>query len=332
MRFLGIVALLLGLALGARADSLNTVVLAVEDRGDIERQQALQQGLKQMLVRLSGKQQVLEQPVTGQALGQLDRWVTRYDYDGDNLVVRYDTRGLMDFMAAEGAPVWGFPRPQVLIWLVEQGAGRGDLVAGEHDLREQLVSEARRRGLSLVVPEWDSQDRNAVTVADIRGRFDSQLLSASDRYPHELVVAAVLYEGSPTTVSWRVLQGGKTLDQGREDSASAEQAVTTLVDAITDQLAQRYAVISSASQRLTLLEVEQVETLGDWRQLRDYLAALSGMRAVSLVQASDQSVTFGLDFGASDAQLRSLLELSRQLRPCPDEAVAGPQWRYCWRS
>mgnify|MGYP003146491344 FL=1 len=182
------------------------------------------------------------------------------------------------------------------------------------------------------MPEWDSQDRNAVTVADVRGRFDNQLLSASDRYPHELVVAAVLYEGSPATVSWRVLQGKKTLDQGREKSASAEQAVTTLVDAVTDQLAQRYAVASSASERLTLLEVEQVETLADWHQLQAFLAGLSGMRAVSLVQTTDQGVTFGLDFGASDSQLRSLLELSRQLRPCPDESVAGPQWRYCWRS
>lgn len=332
MRFLGIVALLLGLALGARADSLDTVALAVEGRGETERQQALQQGLKDMLVRLSGKQQVLDQPVTELALAQIDRWVTRYDYAGDQLVARYDTHGLMDFMAAEGAPVWGFPRPQVLIWLVEQGPGRGDMVAGEHELREQLLSEARRRGLSLVVPEWDSQDRNAVTVADVRGRFDSQLLSASNRYPHQLVVAAVLYEGSPTTVSWRVLQGEKTLDQGREESASVEQAVTTLVDGVADQLARRYAVASSASERLTLLEVEQVETLADWHQLQGFLEGLSGMRAVSLVQASHQVVTFGLDFGASDTQLRSLLELSRQLRPCPDETVAGPQWRYCWRS
>lgn len=332
MRFLGMVALLLGLALVAQAESLNTVELTVESRGEAQRQQALQQGLKDMLVRLSGKQQVLEQPVLEQALAQLDRWVTRYDYDGDQLMVRYDTRGLMDFMAAAGAPVWGFPRPKVLIWLVEQGAGSGDMVAGEHELRDHLVGEARRRGLSLVVPEWDSQDRNAVTVADVRGRFDNQLLSASDRYPHELVVAAVLYEGSPATVSWRVLQGKKTLDQGREKSASAEQAVTTLVDAVTDQLAQRYAVASSASERLTLLEVEQVETLADWHQLQAFLAGLSGMRAVSLVQTTDQGVTFGLDFGASDSQLRSLLELSRQLRPCPDESVAGPQWRYCWRS
>ena len=75
-----------------------------------------------------------------------------------------------------------------------------------------------------------------------------------------------------------------------------------------------------------------METLADWHQLQAFLAGLSGMRAVSLVQTTDQGVTFGLDFGASDSQLRSLLELSRQLRPCPDESVAGPQWRYCWRS
>ncbi len=63
MRFLGMVALLLGLALVAQAESLNTVELTVESRGEAQRQQALQQGLKDMLVRLSGKQQVLEQPV-----------------------------------------------------------------------------------------------------------------------------------------------------------------------------------------------------------------------------------------------------------------------------
>ena len=75
MRFLGMVALLLGLALVAQAESLNTVALTVESRGEAQRQQALQQGLKDMLVRLSGKQQVLEQPVLEQALAQLDRWV-----------------------------------------------------------------------------------------------------------------------------------------------------------------------------------------------------------------------------------------------------------------
>lgn len=332
MRFLGIVALLLGLALGARADSLDTVALAVEGRGAIERQQALQQGLKDMLVRLSGNQQVLTQPVTERALAQIDRWVSRYDYAGDQLVARYDTRGLMDFMESEGAPVWGFPRPKILIWLVEQGAGRGDMVAGDHGLREHLLDEARRRGLSLVIPEWDSKDRNAITVADIRGRFDGRLLSASRRYSHQLVVAAVLYEGSPATVSWRVRQGGATLDQGREQSESTRQAVTTLVNAVADQLAQRYAVASTSAERQTLLEVKQVENLGDWRELQGFLEGLSGMRSASLVQTSEQGLTYRLDFAASDAQLRSLLELSRQLRPCPDEAVAGPQWRYCWRS
>lgn len=331
MRFVGIVALVLGIVLAAGADSLDTVAVAVESRGETERQQALQEGLQEMLVRLSGKEQVLDQPVTGAALKQLDRWVTRYDYSGDQLKARYDTRGLMDFMAGEGVPVWGFPRPKVLIWLVDQGTGRGEMVAANHGLRERLIDEARRRGLTLVVPEWDDQDRNALTVADVRGRFDRQLLSASDRYPHELVVAAVLYQGSPATVSWRILQGEKTLDQGREEAASGEQAVITLVDSVTEQLSRRYAVASSASEQWTQLNVEEVDTLADWTALERFLSGLSGMAAVSMVEVSGRSVTFGLDFGASDAQLRSLLELNRQLRSCPDQAVAGPQWRYCWQ-
>ena len=77
--------------------------------------------------------------------------------------------------------------------------------------------------------------------------------------------------------------------------------------------------------------VDQVDQLQDWFTLQQFLAGLSGMRRASLVQASGTTLTFGLDFSASDEQLRNLLELSPQLRACPDPAVAGPQWHYCWR-
>ena len=50
-----------------------------------------------------------------------------------------------------------------------------------------------------------------------------------------------------------------------------------------------------------------------------------------LIQVSDASLVYALDFAADDSQLRDLLELSSSLRPCPDPAVPGPQWLYCWQ-
>ena len=129
-----------------------------------------------------------------------------------------------------------------LLWLVEQGAGRGEMVVDGHPLYAQLVAQAQRRGLTLVIPKWDSEDLGRLNVADIRGRFDQQLRDASSRYPHELIAAAVLYQGEPATVSWRVLKDKSTLEDGREKTENDEEAVTALIDRVTDQLAARYAV------------------------------------------------------------------------------------------
>ena len=335
MRFVGWLALVAGFVLSVTgpvlANALDTVSIAVEDRSEAAQQQALKEGLDQVLVRLAGKKAVLDMPVAPAAAEQLDRWVTRYDYQGDDLVARYDVQGLMEFMAGQGAPVWGLPRPRLLVWLVDQGAGKGEMVNADHPLYAPVQEEAARRGLNLTFPQWDATDRRALTVADVRGRFDSQLLEASRRYPHEMIVSAVLYRGGDASVSWRVLQDQKNLEQGREQSGDASQAVTALVDAVADSLADRFAVTGAVTEQRTLLVVNQVASLADWKALRDYLSGLSGMRRVSLVQVSGDSVTYGLDFAASDEQLRSLLGLSGQLRACPEANVPGPQWRYCWR-
>ncbi|KGD66431.1 hypothetical protein Y5S_00098 [Alcanivorax nanhaiticus] len=329
-QWLAAVLMLLGVQM-AMAGTLDTVEIAVEDRTPEVQQQALSEALNQVLVRLSGKASVLELPVAEEAAQQLDRWVIRRDYRDGMLVARFDIRSLMDFLSSRRAPVWGVPRPRVLVWLVDQGTGKGSMVNPQHPDFLMLEREADRRGLDLVLPEWDGQDRGALAVADIRGRFDNQILDASARYPHEMVLAAVLYSGSPATVSWRVLQGRKTLDDGRLKAESTEQAIGDLVDAVTDQLADRFAVAGGAADQRTLLTVDAVGSLGDWKSLRDFLAGLSGVQAVSLVQVSGDSLIYGLDFSGSDAQLRDLLSLSSSLTPCPDEAVAGPQWHYCWR-
>ena len=74
----------------------------VDGRGDAQRQDALAEGLEQMLVRLSGQRDVLNEAVASKAASRLDRWVTRYDYntldDGSSaLQARYGREWLDGF-------------------------------------------------------------------------------------------------------------------------------------------------------------------------------------------------------------------------------------------
>ena len=110
-----------------------------------------------------------------------------------------------------------------------------------------------------------------------------------------------------------------------------KRQVTALIDNVTDQLAERYGVKGEMTDLRTLLVVDEVDQLQDWFALQQFLGGLSGMRRASLEQVSATTLTFRLDFSASDEQLRNLLELSPRLQACPDAVVSGPQWHYCWR-
>ena len=67
MRFIGLLAVLLGWSLLAQAESLDTVQVPVDGRGDAQRQDALAEGLEQMLVRLS----------VGSGMYSMRRWPVR---------------------------------------------------------------------------------------------------------------------------------------------------------------------------------------------------------------------------------------------------------------
>ena len=108
--------LLLGMH-SVMAGTLDTVSVAVENRTPEEEARALGEALEQLLVRLSGKPSVLDMPVAAEAAEQQGRWVLRQDYRDGQLVVRFDTAGLMDFLSSRGAPVWGVPRPRILVTL-----------------------------------------------------------------------------------------------------------------------------------------------------------------------------------------------------------------------
>lgn len=313
------------------AASLDTVEVPIASRSADERQIAFEQGLNEILVRLSGSDSVLASPAAQAASEKLDRWITRYHYQQGAVVVRFDVKGLMALLAEQQAPVWGLPRPRLLVWLVDQNRGHGAMLTAQHPQFSTLQAEAQRRGLSLVLPEWDAQDQQALSTADIRGRFDEPLLAASRRYPHEMIVSGVIYRGANTSVSWRVLRNQKNLEQGRVEQLEIGEALSVLVDDITDRLAARYAVTGSAVATTTVLEVNNVDALAKWKLLQDFFSGLSGMQQVSLLQVSGQTLTYGLDFAASDEQLRSLIDLSRHLTACPDETSLAPQWRYCWQ-
>ncbi|MBM7334341.1 MAG: DUF2066 domain-containing protein [Alcanivorax sp.] len=353
-------------AWAAEAGQVSVPLRGDAPQGDEARRDALQRGLETVITRLTGRDRVAELPGVAQALAQPQRWVLRYSYeDGEPPRLRavFDERALTRYLADQGTPVWGGERPPVLVWLVTEGTGRGDLVTAGDPLAERLRAAAGRRGVSLVLPEWDQRDRDVVAVADVRGRFDGPVLQASRRYDTDWVATGVLYGGASTTLNWRLLDHGDQVAGQRASAADTDAALDAFVGALADQIAERYSLggerggdqgngdaASGASDGGVtpppvftgdaptgdvlirddrVVTVRGVRTLKQWHDLYRALADSGPLRGVALRVVSDDRVQFELDFSGGRAQLERLMAGVAGLTACGD--AAAPPLTYCLR-
>ncbi|MFP1679829.1 DUF2066 domain-containing protein [Alloalcanivorax sp. C16-2] len=333
-------------AWAAEAGQVSVPLQGDQPRGDEARQAALRQGLETVITRLTGRDRVAELPGVAEALADPRRWLSRYSYEAGEpprLSALFDDRALTRYLADHGAPVWGGSQPPVLVWLVTEGTGRGDLVTGGDPLARRLEQVAERRGLSLVLPEGDQRDRDTVTVADVRGRFDGPVLQASRRYDTAWVATAVLYDGAASTLNWRLLHDGEAVAGERARADGTDAALDDFIAALSDQMAERYAVGGDEPESTApdtaggdillrddrVITVRGVDTLGAWHRLYQELADLGPVRKVALRVVSDDRVQFELAFSGDRAELARLVASLDAVRDCGDPTA--PPLTYCLR-
>lgn len=343
-----LVVIALATPLAAGAFEPGKVTLPVADRTADERAEVLADGLRRVLIRLTGMRHPEDSPSVA-ALLEADpaRWVLQYSYvapassggpeesdknvenqAGDEpamlLSARFDVAGLSERLAEVGAPVWGTERPSVLLWVVEQGPGRGEFL-GRDDRGEEidvLRETAADRGLPIILPRLDGTDRGHVRPADVRGLFDDPVMEASQRYEAGLVATAVLYRGSAPHLRWRIFEQGRQVRQGDIARAGGETALLAeLVHRLADYVAGLYAVRSGSGRAVTL-RIRELSDLADWKAAHDHLTGLAGMQALHVQQLEGTTATFSGRFAGNPEQLDRLIRLQPALRGCPD--VAAP--------
>lgn len=316
------VPLMLSVLAGADEPKLGFAEVPVADRSTGARADALAQGLDQVLVRLTGSRHLEVIQGLESVRNKPSRWAQQYSYGQDEegaatLSTRFDVTGLLSAMQSAGVPVWGQARPDVLVWMVIQRPGAGQMVAREmvDPAAQALQRGGQARGLPLLLPLMDDQDRASVSVADIRGHFDNVVRKASERYQAPLRLSAVLYTGSRPQIRWRLFRGTELLDSGELTAADESEAVTIMIDRIADRMASVYVILSGAGEALAL-SVQGVKTLKQWNVLQDFISNLTGVEDVRLVQLEGSLARFNITFSGSIGQLQRLLALQQGLSPC----------------
>ncbi len=295
----------------ARMDGLYEAEVAFE--GD--RPAAFRAALGEVLVRITGRRDAATMPGLEPLLAGASAYVQQFRQPAPGrLWAAFDGDGLSRELARLGQPVWGAERPATLVWLaVDAGGGQrfvlaSDAEPGEDEaLRHELLGAARGRGLPLVLPLVDAEDRASVSFAEVWGGFDDAILSAAARYGADGVLVGRLVAGDPHRARW-TLHAADTTERWTGGIGESVQR-------LADRYAARFAVIGSSEARAVRLAVSGVESIEDYGRVSQFLAGLTAVEALGVETVEGDRVVFRVALRGEPAALDEAVRLGGLLRP-----------------
>ena len=225
---------------GARAaegDALLEVDQPLAGHGAAEQQVALQEALRRVLVRLSGRQDMGRSAGMLRAFAEPHRYAAKMAFAvtgaGEVLRVQFARPALESLLKSAGLPLWSARRPTLVLWLLTDAPRRGVIGRNSSDgLLAALRAEARERGLPLVVPLGDAGEAGTVTTA-VDAKVFTPVAAVSGRYGSQVaLVGRVRNAGGGRDGQWWLIDPFSTQNIVLSGATTADQASAAIEWAI----------------------------------------------------------------------------------------------------
>lgn len=199
MPTISVIFLLLAFGQQANASTLhevNVVAVAVDDQSASARRSALNAAFRQVVLKMSGDRTKYNSRLLRNYAA--NEYLKAYQYEMNNsqleYVATFDTAKLQQLLRLLALPIWEARRPDSILWLsVDVKDAQNDHILSESEetqLTEVIDTTSLQRGIDIVLPLMDIEDRTAVTGYDVEGRFMTPVLLASQRYAINHVIVA----------------------------------------------------------------------------------------------------------------------------------------------
>ncbi len=291
------------------------------------------EGMKEVIVRVSGDRNATSNPVVQKALKQNSQYLSQISYgqlaDQPTLRMGFSAPHIRSLLSQAQLPVWPATRANLLVWLVEETASDRSIV-WEHSPSETLSGinqQANKRGLPLTLPIGDFDDITGVEVSDLWGGFAQPVGHASQRYPVDAVLVVrsqgnslrwTLYDQAPATI-------GITRQAPISGSNNGADAADKMVNQISDYYAKKSAVVvASESSESVKVRFTELNDAVSFFTLENGLKKLSSVASLDILKIQGNQVTFNVHLLSSQQEFEQ--EVLRtapvaQLESIANEAV-----------
>ncbi|MDH5182899.1 MAG: DUF2066 domain-containing protein [Gammaproteobacteria bacterium] len=331
------------LSLAVEVKDLHVVEIPVADQTRKSRVEAYRTALAEVLLRYSGRGDVMFNPNTLAAMSEAHSFVKSYRYrkldlqqaqekglEGEQLVlwVEMYPRSIKRLLRDNGLPIWGQVRPGMLSWVVlEQGGSRELLgAASSHPGLDIIRQQAAFRGQPLQFPLLDLVDKAAVNVSDVWGGFGDAVRQASLRYGDDVVFYGRIYSSGDHrwNADWSLIlkeREWKWKIEGRDLASVIRPGIDLAVDAIAGSFAQ--TTVNTAANH-TLVKVWNIQSLGDYAAVLRYLQKQVSVSEVIADTITQDSIVFRIRNEGDWQSVNKAISLGYRLYPFqPDESDTG---------
>jgi hypothetical protein len=272
---------------------------------------ALQDAMRQALVRATGHRESANDPALTSIIEDAPKYVKNYTHGprGETQVV-FDSAGVERALAGVGRSVWDPERPFTLVVLYPP-LNRG----AEDAARAELEQDAAARGLLIsLVP---------LSIIDASGNEVSgdALMQMAQRYGGDEVLVGRADAGTASGQwQWKLYTNFS--------SQSWTGPLVAGVDGTVDRLAPSLGASLAQTEVSARVEIDGITSLTDYATVDRLLESVPGVRRANVSEADGTKVTFDVTVrGGAEALDRALAGSSRLVRNSGTNARTIYQYR-----
>jgi len=316
-------------AMAVQTQNLYVADVVVTSQSANARTRAITEGLRQVLVKVSGNADVAQLPTLRKQLTAADTFLEQYSYytiDTEPgmsqlmLHLAFEPRQVLQLLRENKQPIWESDRPQIITWLRVKDADTSYFIdhASSPELTAQLEQIAEQRGLPVTVPLFDLQDLSAIATDNSPHQQMSAFQHASQRYGSDATLVAEIEQVSSThwRAYWRLLVAGEQF-AWQQSGQNEAQVLTIGMNTAADTLAAKFA-LSTDQQSATdtiILAIDNIDSASDYTRMIRYLQNLDSVSNVQVLSVSSDEVVYQLQLQGGQKALMQAIALNTMLQP-----------------
>lgn len=251
------------LANAVEVKGLYEIELIANSQSPADRELAIKQALYAVLSRVLVSDDISKVKAVQDVLNSAQHYVKQFQYslispdqysEGDARLIRveFDEHRLMDVMRNAQVGIWSEVRPETLLWLVvDQDVGGRQFYDPDWmpDVESALAMASKVKGLPLIFPMLDLEERQRISVSEVLSADSRNLLSVSARYEVPSVMAGHLArKGDCWQGEWAFHFDGK-IKQWNSPCQSMKATVEAGIQGAYNVLSAYYGVKPDAGNR-----------------------------------------------------------------------------------